>query len=153
MLFRSLFLTTAEVEATADEIIGVQPLVGTLASDPTLRGLFDALSLALEGVSRGDTKIEKLVRPLGVIATNIEETLAGRNLPLLWQNLMTGRTPKPAELRRFVLAQPSLNFKQLASGAQAIGFVRNTARELGLTPENGVRVRLTGSVAIADEEF
>jgi hopanoid biosynthesis associated RND transporter like protein HpnN len=148
-----LFLSVAEVEATADEIIAVQPLIGTLAADPSMRGLFDSLSLALEGVARGDTKMDKLVRPLSSIATTVEETLAGKNLPLSWQNLMTGRTPKPAELRRFVLAQPSLNFRQLASGAQAIGFVRNTANELGLTPDNGVRVRLTGTVAIADEEF
>jgi uncharacterized protein len=148
-----LFLSVAEVESTADEIIAVQPLIGTLAADPTMRGLFDSLSLALEGVSRGETQIGKLVRPLGVIATNIEETLAGRNLPLSWQNLMTGRTPKPAELRRFVLAQPALDFSKLEAGSQATGFVRAAAADLGLAPANGVRVRLTGTVAIADEEF
>ena len=38
-------------------------------------------------------------------------------------------------------------------GGQATRAIRATIEKLGLTPENGVRVRLTGSVALADEEF
>ena len=38
-------------------------------------------------------------------------------------------------------------------GGQATKAIRATIARLGLTPERGVRVRLTGSVALSDEEF
>jgi len=46
-----------------------------------------------------------------------------------------------------------LDYNALQPGAHASGVIRATARELGLTAERGIHVRLTGSVALADEEF
>jgi hopanoid biosynthesis associated RND transporter like protein HpnN len=56
-------------------------------------------------------------------------------------------------LRRFLEVKPVLDFGELQPGAEASDAIRETARQLGLTPEHGVRVRLTGSVPMADEEF
>ncbi|HEX6842134.1 MAG TPA: hopanoid biosynthesis-associated RND transporter HpnN, partial [Stellaceae bacterium] len=41
-----LFLSKQNVQDFADQIISAQPLIGTLAADPSLRGVFDALDLA-----------------------------------------------------------------------------------------------------------
>ena len=49
--------------------------------------------------------------------------------------------------------KPVLDFGDLQPGAKASELIRSTARTLGLTPDKGVRVRLTGSVPMADEEF
>ena len=49
--------------------------------------------------------------------------------------------------------KPVLDYGDLQPGAEASELIRSTARHLGLTPDNGVRVRLTGSVPMADEEF
>jgi len=57
------------------------------------------------------------------------------------------------ELRHTILVQPKLEFSALQPGARASEAIRQAARDLGLTPEKGVRVRLTGSVPLADEEF
>ncbi|HUA55092.1 MAG TPA: MMPL family transporter, partial [Candidatus Sulfotelmatobacter sp.] len=57
------------------------------------------------------------------------------------------------ELRRFVLAQPVLDYSALSPGAAAQAAVRAAVQELGLTPDHGVRVRQTGDVALDDEEF
>jgi hopanoid biosynthesis associated RND transporter like protein HpnN len=52
-----------------------------------------------------------------------------------------------------VLVRPVLDYAALQPGADASDVLRARARELGLTPENGVTVRLTGPVPLADEEF
>ena len=67
--------------------------------------------------------------------------------------LITGRAPEAPELRRFVNIQPVLDFHDLEPGGRATEAIRATIAKLGLTPDRGVRVRLTGPVALSDEEF
>jgi uncharacterized protein len=55
--------------------------------------------------------------------------------------------------RAIVLAQPKLDRTALQQAENATDYVRKAAEKLGLTTENGFRVRLTGSVPLADEEF
>ncbi|CAK0760727.1 Hopanoid biosynthesis-associated RND transporter HpnN [Azospirillaceae bacterium] len=148
-----LFLPTDEVRATTEQMIQAQPMLGALTADPSLRGLFGALNLFLEGVARGLAKPEALVSPLTAIADVIEATLDGRFKSLSWQTMMTGRKPSILETRRFILVQPVLDFTELAAGGDAANAIRDYARVLDLTPDRGVRVRLTGQVAIENEEF
>ncbi len=148
-----LFLPKDEVAAITEQMIQAQPFIGTLAADPSLRGLVQTLGLALEGVERGEADLEALRRPLGGIGASVASALAGASDRLSWQSLLTGRAPDPSERRRFVLAQPVLDFTQLAPGGEASAAMRQTASELGFVPEEGVRVRLTGPVPLGDEEF
>src|SRR5262249_52335575 len=60
---------------------------------------------------------------------------------------------KRSELPHFVNIQPVLDFGDLQPGGKATAVIRDAASRLGLTPEKGVKVRLTGSVALSDEEF
>ncbi|HUA53638.1 MAG TPA: hypothetical protein VMB81_15815, partial [Candidatus Sulfotelmatobacter sp.] len=138
-----LFLSPQEVQDTTERIIAAQPLIGSLAADPSLRGLLGALGLALEGVTRGDAKLAALDRPFTAIAESAESVVSGEPVPLSWQYLFTGRAPEPMELRRFVLAQPVLDYSALSPGAAAQAAVRAAVQELGLTPDHGVRVRQT----------
>jgi hopanoid biosynthesis associated RND transporter like protein HpnN len=148
-----LFLPVDELQAIIDQVIAAQPLIGTIAADPSLRGVFEALGLALEGVDRGETSLDALETPFSALAAAIEAAASGTVQPVPWEELFTGREPRQMELRRFILVQPALDFSKLQPGAAATSAVRKAARELGLTPENGVRVRLTGDVALSDEEF
>jgi len=70
-----------------------------------------------------------------------------------WRSLVTGATPKPEEIRRYVAGKPRLDFNALEPGREANDAIRANARALNLTPEHGVRVRLTGPVPLSDEEF
>src|SRR5258708_7250309 len=45
-----LFLPVSEIQETTERSIPAQPLIGSLAADPSLRGPFGALALVLEGV-------------------------------------------------------------------------------------------------------
>ncbi len=49
--------------------------------------------------------------------------------------------------------QAVLDYGDLEPGSQATKVVRATIAKLGLTPDKGVTVRLTGSVPLSDEEF
>jgi hopanoid biosynthesis associated RND transporter like protein HpnN len=49
--------------------------------------------------------------------------------------------------------QPVLDFDDLKPGGKATAAIRAAISRLGLTTEAGIRVRLTGSVALSDEEF
>jgi len=148
-----LFLSTAEVQKFADDMIAAQPLIGTLAADPNLRGVCDALDLLAQGGIRGDTDAATLAPPINAVAAAVEAAAAGRYEPVSWQNLFSGRKPDPLELRRFVLAQPVLDYDAVQPGRRAVDAVRAAARADRLTPDRGVRVRVTGSVALTDDQF
>ena len=66
---------------------------------------------------------------------------------------MSGQPPDPRELRRFIEIKPVLDYAALMPGERASDFIRETARDLGISPESGVTIRLTGLVPMADEEF
>ena len=149
-----LFLAPEEVQRATGQLIAAQPLLGTLALDPSARGLFRALSLATEGVRRGETAPEPLARPLSALAESVEGVLAGRSTPFSLRALLSGdQAVSSRELRRFILVQPALDFSALQPGSAATSAIRDAARELGLDSSRGVRVRLTGEVPLGDEEF
>ena len=148
-----LFLSIDELSDLANRIATAQPLIGSLAADPSLRGLFDAFNLALTAVESGDADLRDLERPFESVADVVASVLAGQKSRLAWSTLITGRSPQPDDLRRLIVVQPVLDYTQFAPGAEASTAIRETARALHLTPDNGFRVRLTGPVALSDEEF
>jgi len=94
-----------------------------------------------------------LQRPLDVLAATLESTMAGQYRPLSWRSLITNQAPDRRELRRFILVQPALDFESIQPGERATRAIRSIAAAVGYVPERGVRVRLTGQVPFADEEF
>jgi hypothetical protein len=141
------------VRQVTERLIGAQPLLGTLAADPSLSGVARAVQLIAEGVERGEGDPATLLPPLRALAGAATAAATGPAPPLDWTALLTGRAPDPLELRRFLLLRPVPDFSALAPTAAATAAVREAAASLGLTPENGVRVRLTGELVMGDEEF
>ncbi|HZB93016.1 MAG TPA: MMPL family transporter [Stellaceae bacterium] len=148
-----LFLSQKEVQDTSDQLIAAQPLIGTLAADPSLRGVFGALDLAAQGVIHGQIQPSSLATPLDTVAAATTAALQGKLRPISWQTMMTGRKPEALELRRFILTQPRLDYNAVQPGAVATAAIHEAARQLGLTPQNGVTVRVTGDVALSDAQF
>jgi hopanoid biosynthesis associated RND transporter like protein HpnN len=148
-----LLLSLDEVQHTTADLISAQPFLGTLAADPTLRGVFRTFSQSLDGVRLGKVKLETLTPALDALADTVELLDKGKSASFSWRKLIAGRDPKPSELRRFVNIEPVLDFTDLQPGRKATAAIREAASRLGLTPEHGVKVRLTGPVALADEEF
>ena len=148
-----LFLSTGEVEKTTQDIIAAQPLLGSLAADPSLRGVMETLSNLSDGVIHGQAKFTDVETPFHALADTLQAVEAGKFASLSWRNLIAGHPPKLRELRRTILVQPKLEFGALEPGQKASNAIRQAALDLGLTPDKGVRVRLTGSIPLSDEEF
>jgi hopanoid biosynthesis associated RND transporter like protein HpnN len=66
---------------------------------------------------------------------------------------MFGAEPDPQQLRRIIVLNPPLNYASLQPAADAIAAIRALARDLHLGEDSGVKVRLTGDAALADEEL
>ena len=148
-----LYLSLDEVRQTTESLIRAQPVLGTLTADPTLNGLAKALSFIPLGINEGRATWKDYEKPLTVLANAIDDLLAGKSTAFSWGELLSGEKPRPADLRRFIEVKPVLDFGDLQPGAKASELIRSTARTSGITPDKGVRVRLTGSVPMADEEF
>jgi hopanoid biosynthesis associated RND transporter like protein HpnN len=148
-----LYLPTDQVQKIADSVIEAQPFIGSLTADPSLRGLFNTLSTFVQGVEQGAVPISRLEKPLAAISRTLSDGLAGGKQPLSWQTLLIDRPADQNTLRHLILAQPKRDFTALKPGAAASDFIRAQVKELGLTADTGVQVRLTGSVALNDEEF
>lgn len=148
-----LFLPTDQVQKIADAVIEAQPFIGSVTQDPSLRGLFDVLSLAMQGVMQKAGSIDRLEKPLSAIAATLSEALSGGRQSMSWQTLLLARPAEARDLRRLILTQPNRDFAALKPGAAATAFIRDSVKELGLTRDTGVTVRLTGPVALNDDEF
>jgi hypothetical protein len=148
-----LFESTAALAQTMQRLIAAQPLLGSLAADPSLRGLMHALDLLVEGVHQDNAQTDELLPPLSQLAAAFEAVVAGQRPAFSWHSLFAGRAPDAHELRRFVLVQPILDYSALQPGERASAAIRGAAHELGLDADPRLRIRQTGPVPLADEEF
>ncbi|HEX5213396.1 MAG TPA: MMPL family transporter [Pseudolabrys sp.] len=129
------------------------PLIGTLVADPSLRGLTRALALVFIGVQNHSTTLDDLARPLSMAATTFEDVLAGRPAAFSWQEMLNGHPPAAGDLRRLIEVHPVLDYSALQPGKRSSDAIRQAVKELDLAGKYRARVRLTGSVPMADEEF
>lgn len=148
-----LFLSLDEVQSTTQQLIKAQPFLGGLASDPSLRGIMTNLDTVLLGVGAGEASLADIDKPMARFADVFSAAAQGRTDFMSWRSLITDAPARPEEIRRFIEVKPQLDFNALEPGAKASNAIRAAARELNLTPEHGVTVRLTGPVPLADEEF
>ena len=147
-----LFLDSDDLTRRVDQLFTAQPFLGSLAADPSLRGLANVISLIAKGVREKETTFEATIAPVQKFAEVFEDINAGREGAFSWRNLISPEG-KSEPLRRLVLVRPILDYSALAPGAASSEAIRSAARELNLTPENGIRVRLTGVAPLSDEEF
>lgn len=148
-----LLLPLGQVQSTTQQLISGQPFLGALAGDPSLRGVMDSLSTALEGVKRGQAKLQAIDRPMTAFADTLSNVAAGKPAFLSWRSLLTGEKPDLLETRRFIEAQPRLDYQAIEPGQRGTDAIHAMAKKLGFEPAQGVRVRLTGPVPMSDEEF
>ena len=148
-----MFLAPDKLETVVDQIIGAQPLLASLAADPTARGVLATIDLLFDGIRDGEIALADVGPALDRLTAAAEAALADTTRIVAWDELIAGEATREDARRRFLLVTPELDFGMLARGGRATSEIRERARALGLTPENGVEVRLTGSVPLSDDEL
>src|ERR1700759_3705789 len=136
-----------------DQTIDAQPFLGQLVADPSARGLFSALSLLGMGVTQGDADLTPYLAPINGFHQAMADALNGHPRPLSWETLLGGGLAELAGPYHFVLVQPHQDFGALEPGGAATKAMRDIIATLPFVESGNARVRITGQVALADEEF
>src|SRR5262249_45352782 len=111
-----LFASLEEVKTTLAQLLKSQPFLGSMASDPSLRGLTSTLSLMLRGLNDGQASAGELRAPVGTLAEALHGVVAGKQVFFSWRGLTAGHKPDESELRRIILVDPVPDFSQLQPG-------------------------------------
>ena len=148
-----LFLPTEDVVTTSKKLGEAKPVIQSLAQDPNLRGLTTALNYGLIGARMNHYSLDDLAKTLNMVADTMDEAIAGRSASFSWRAMLNGRPPTPSETRRFIEIRPVLDYSALTPGQKSTDAIRKAAADLNIAGQYGARLRLTGPVPIADEEF
>jgi len=148
-----LFLPVAEVGRLTGQFESAAPLIEIMAGDPSIRGLTGALETGLAGIKRGQIKLDSTERPFNLIAQTVENVLNTGSGTFSWRELVSDKPLTDSDRRAFIEFKPVLDYNALEPGKDATDAIRQAARDLNLAGEYGARVRLTGPVPIANEEY
>jgi hopanoid biosynthesis associated RND transporter like protein HpnN len=146
-----LFLPKDDLEKNLSGVEQGAPLIQDLATDESLRGLIAALEDTLIGLTQKKLTFEQVVRPLSMAADTLENVLAGRPASFSWRVLVEGHPAQPNELRGFIEIHPVLDYADVQPGHAATETLRRIAATV--LPAYQANARLTGPVAMSDEEF
>jgi hopanoid biosynthesis associated RND transporter like protein HpnN len=148
-----LFLPVEEVGKVAGQLEAAAPLIEIMAGDPSIRGLTGALETGLAGVKRGQVKLDNTERPFNLISQTVEDILNKGAATFSWRELVSDKPLTDTDRRAFIEFKPKLDYNALEPGKDATDAIRQAATELNFADQYKARVRLTGPVPIANEEY
>jgi hopanoid biosynthesis associated RND transporter like protein HpnN len=148
-----LFLPTEEVGKITSQFESAAPLIEIMAGDPSIRGLTGALETGLAGVKRGQVKLDNTARPFNLIAQTVETVLNKGSASFSWRELVSDEPLTDSDKRAFIEFKPILDYNALEPGKGATDAIRKAAADLEFPTKYQARVRLTGPVPIANEEY
>ncbi len=148
-----LFLPTEEVGKITGQFESAAPLIEIMAGDPSIRGLTGALETGLAGVKRGEVKLDNTARPFNLIAQTVEDVVNKGNANFSWHQLVSDKDLTDSEKQAFIEFKPVIDYSALEPGKDATDAIRKAAADVGFADKYQARVRLTGPIPIANEEY
>src|SRR5262249_41013279 len=112
-----------------------------------------ALNYGLIGVRMNQYTLDTFSGTLNMVADTLDEAIAGRPASFSWRAMLNGRPPTPDERRRVLEVRPAPRYAALRAAKAASDAIRQAAADLDIGAKYGATLRLTGPVAIADEEY
>ena len=146
-----LFQSVDDLKRNTALMIQAEPLIHDMATDPSLRGLIAGLEDALLGIQSGRLKLDDFTRVFNTVSDTLDKVIKGEPTSFSWRVLVAGQPAKLSDLRGFIDVEPVLDFSAIEAGHAATDAIRQVAAEIA--PKYQATVRLTGPVAMADEEF
>lgn len=145
-----LYEDIPQLNHIADHLAEAQPLIAQISRDPTLYSFIGLLTQAVDELNKGQ------YLELGPVFNGVSETmdarLAGKSRPLSWQTLFRGE-PAKTSYQEIIIVKPRPDYSELLPGKQPILAVRTAAEQIGLTDDGPIQLRITGDVALADDEL
>jgi hypothetical protein len=148
-----LYLTVDEIEELSDQLASVQPLLASVAQDNSLANMASLLQEGIEQAREHPETPVDLTLMFDSLSNAVKAVLEGSTTPISWTELILRKKMPGDSARRVVVLEPVFDYDHVLPGYRAMADVRQSAIDLGLTPENRVRVRVTGNVALNTEEM
>ena len=155
-----LMQSTEQVKSFYENLLSMEPFLNKIAQDPTLIGLFSMLDRA---ISRSDSNEFQLSESPELDLSEFKDLFSKLNrafislrqetfYQLSWQELISGKSATESQRRQLISIKPHLDFSGLP-GQRAIETVRSIIRSDADFPREGVRIRITGDLALSYDEL
>jgi hopanoid biosynthesis associated RND transporter like protein HpnN len=139
-------------------MVRIQPIMGELERDGSIGNLASLIQRGLDQVAMddgasgdaGDDEIWSVI--LDRLSDATVEIYQEHPLAISWEDLMLRGSAIEVVTRRIVLAHPVLDFADALPARAPLAAIRSAGEALRLSPERGVRVRITGNPALTHEE-
>ena len=145
-----LFLSVDELETLLDNLSKAQPIIARLIDDTTLNTFFSTLTLAIKERQKG------IEFDIFSVFSELNNTFYHLNknsfYQMSWMRLMSGKKDELSN-RSLIIVQPDVSYSTVLPGKEAILAIKNIAKGLGLMPEKGVTVMLTGDIPMEYDEL
>ncbi len=135
----------------SEEIERAAPLLLALEEEPRLDTLVRATLRGLEGDESWAEALDAGALWLEALGRSLEVSLAGGSRPVPWSDLLLPEPPLEPPNPQTVLVQPAPALLGFEHGGESMAAVREAAARLA--PREGLRVRITGDVAVSTEEM
>ena len=145
-----LYFDVDELWRLDERLAEWSPFLGTLAQDPSLRGFFSILTLALEEEPTPEQQ-KVLADAVALLSEAIDAQRLGKPQTSSWKRTMLQDvTGKSDPSRGFLLVKSRLDYSSLEAAEGPLEFLRR--HNADLEERFGVRIRLTGPIPIEAEE-
>ncbi len=159
-----LFLDTDELERLSVKLAQAAPFLAMLTEHRDAGAFLELLDryissrpLSTGGGGKEGTFEQVPEIGLGPIFTELARTFksaaGGEFYEFSWQRLLGPDGQGEDSSRRFLIVKPSVSYGQVLPGKEAIEAIRHEAARLGIGPERGVRLSLTGDIPMEYDEL
>jgi hopanoid biosynthesis associated RND transporter like protein HpnN len=145
-----LYESIPELELITDRLAAAQPLMALIAREPTLATFASVLTGAVDELQKGRTM--ELEPVLAAVSATVDARTNGSPRELSWQSLFDAKPQKKA-YQELIVVKPRLHYDQLFPAEQSIAAIHAAAKDIGITENSPVRLRITGEVALSHEEL
>ncbi len=148
-----LYLSREDLEGLADRLANAQPLLAFLSKDLSLRGLFSVLEMVLSHTEVKQTTDRRMDLLFDQMSGAFEGAAERRPYYVPWESVMFGEKEAAAQRQQFLILQPDPGKSRLSGDEVFLETVRRVAKELDVNEANGVKVRITGDMALSYENL
>jgi hopanoid biosynthesis associated RND transporter like protein HpnN len=143
-----LYLDRETLARTAERLEAGAPLLRALEERPRLSTFLIALA---RGVAEAPEEAEEAAPVLDELAAAIDAFLRGERDEVDWERWLRAEAVDATPRRQLLFVEPSKDFSAFEPAREALAAVRQEAAALPPTP--GLRVRITGDLAVLTEEM
>ena len=149
-----MYRSVNELDQFADQMARMQPLIAELERDDSIANLASLVKLGLDearnAVGADRSSWSDILERIGDATVRVYDEYP---YAVSWESMLLRGSSIEVATRRVIVTHPVLDFNDILAAGPALSSIRGAAEELGLSPERGVRVRVTGNPVLNYEEM